>query len=393
MLKKLLLVLVMVAMLVPSAMAQDDENPTVAILRFGPLRPFELSEKGTIDMLLEYGIINEDEYAVVSERGDLEGENINILFGDAEFDFPTANLLVEEVLDQGADVIIAITTPVAQAAANATIDMDQPPIVLFNTVTSPYAAGFADTSCIKPDHITGSQALAPFETIVPLILLQNPDITTIGTIYNQAEANGVVGAETIQAVGEELGLTVELGPIAATADVGTAAEGLISRGVEAFMIPTDSTVTDGLPALLQVAEENGVPIFHADASQVYSGATVGAGLSYYQEGVDTARMLIAYLNGDIDIATTSISKQPGMAIAVNLDSANLQGIEISEELLEMADFVIENEESTEVDPELPEMEMEDRMAEDMAFLEGLMCTDELIEEQQAEFDAMMEEED
>ncbi len=390
MLKKLLLILVMLAMLVPPALAQDDENPTIAILRFGPLRPFELSEKGTIDMLYEYGILNDEEYATASERGDIEGENINLIFGDAEFDFPTANLLVEEVLDQGADVIIAITTPVAQAAANATIDMDLPPVVLFNTVTSPYAAGFADTSCIKPSHITGSQALAPYETIVPLILEQNPDIQVIGTLFNQAEANGVVSAEAIEAVGTELGLTVELGPIAATADVGTAAEGLVSRGIEAFMIPTDSTVTDGLPSLLSVAEENGIPIFHADASQVYSGATVGAGLSYYQEGVDTARMLIAYLNGDIAIETTAISKQPGMAIAVNLDSAAIQGIEVSEALLAMADFVIENEESTEVDPVLPEMELEDRMAEDMAFLEALMCTDEIIEEQQAEIDAQGE---
>lgn len=389
MFKKLLLILVVLAMLIPSAMAQD-ENPTVAIIRFGPLRPFELSEKGTIDMLWAYGLINEDEYAIVSERGDLEGENINIIFGDAEFDFPTANLLIEEALDKGADVIIAITTPVAQAATNATIEMDEPPIVLFNTVTSPYAAGIADTSCIKPDYITGSQALAPFETIVPLILVQNPDITTIGTLFNQAEANGVVGAESIKAVGEELGLTVELGPIAAAADVGTAAEGLISKGVEAFMIPTDSTVTDGLPALLSVAEENGVPVFHADASQVNSGVTVGAGLSYYQEGVDTARMLIAYLNGDIDIATTGISKQPGMSIAVNLDSADIQGITISEDLLAMADYVIENSESTEADPELPEMELEDRMAEDMAFLEALTCTDEIIAEQQAELDAQGE---
>lgn len=390
MLKKLLLLFVLVSMLiVPSAMAQD-ENPTIAIIRFGPLRPFELSEKGTIDMLLAYGLVNEDEYAMLAEREDLEGENVNIIFGDAEFDFPTANLLVEQALDQGADVIIAITTPVAQAATNATIEMDQPPIVLFNTVTSPYAAGIADTSCIKPDFLSGSQALAPFESIVPLILVQNPDITTIGTIFNQAEANGVVGAEAIKTVGEELGLTVELGPIAATADVGTTAEGLISKGVEAFMIPTDSTVTDGLPSLLAVAEENGVPVFHADASQVNSGATVGAGLSYYQEGVDTARMLIAYLNGDIDIATTGISKQPGMAIAVNLDSAAAQGVEISEDLLAMADYVIEGGESTEADPELPEMTLEDRMAEDSAFLENLMCTEEIIAEQQAELDAAAE---
>lgn len=391
MLKKLLLLIVLVAMLlVPATMADDHENPTVAILRFGPLRPFELSEKGTIDMLLEYGLVNEDEYAMLAERQDIEGENINVIWGDAEFDFPTANLLVEQALDQEVDVIIAITTPVAQAAANATIDMDMPPVVLFNTVTSPYAAGFADTSCIKPDHITGSQAFAPYESIVPLIMAQDPDVQVIGTIFNQAEANGVVSAEAIAQAGEDLGLTVELAPIAATADVGTAAEGLVSKGVQAFMIPTDSTVTDGLPTLLAVAEENGIPIFHADASQVYSGATVGAGLSYYQEGVDTARMLISYLNGDLDIAMAEISRQPGMAIAVNLDSASAQGVEISEELLAMVDFTIENEESSEVDPELPDMELEDRMAEDSAFLDNLMCTEDKIAEQQAELDASSE---
>ena len=388
MLKKLFLIIALLSILViPSAMAQDNDNPTIAILRFGPLRPFELSEKGTVDMLEAYGLVNAEERAMLDERQDLEGENINVIWGDAEFDFPTANLLVENALDQGVDVIIAITTPVSQAAANATIDMDDPPIVLFNTVTSPYAAGFADTSCIKPSHITGSQALSPYESIVPLILVQNPDIQVIGTLFNQAEANSVVSTGIIAEVAEELGLTLELAPITATSEVGTAAEGLVSKGVEAFMIPTDSTVSDGLPALLAVSEENGIPIYHADSSQVYAGATVGAGLSYYQEGVDTARMLIAYLNGELDIETAGISKQPGMALAINLDSAMAQGIEVSEDLLAMADFVIENEESTEADPVLPEMELEDRMAEDTAFLENLFCTEEIIAEQQAELDA------
>ena len=391
MLKKLLLITTLLSLLIiPIAVADYHENPTIAIIRFGPLRPFQLSEKGTVDMLEVYGLISAEERAILDERRNLDGENINIIWGDAEFDFPTANLLVEGALDRGADVIITITTPVSQAAANATIDMDEPPIVLFNTVTSPYAAGFADTPCIKPSHITGSQALAPYESIVPLILAQNPDIAVIGTMYNSAEANGVVSAAAIAATGEALGLTVELAPITASADVGIAAEGLVSKGVQAFMIPTDSTVTDGLPALLTVAEENSIPVFHADSSQVYSGVTVGAGLSYYQEGVDTARMLIAYLNGEIDIETTGISKQSGMAIAVNLDTANVQSITISDELLAMADFVIENSESNEADPQLPEMSLEDRMAGDLAFLEGHVCTPERIAEEQAELDASNE---
>lgn len=358
------------------AIAQEDEVPTVAIIRFGPLQPFELSEKGTIDVL--------------EANGYIDGENINIIFGDAAFDFPTANQLIEDAIDEGADVIIAITTPVAQAAVNATLDMDNPPVVLFNTVTDPYIAGLADASCIKADHVWGSQALAPYASVVDLLFDFNPDIQTVGYLYNNAEANSVASTEIVTAIADEVGLTLEIQTINETAEVGLAAEALVEQGVEAFLIPTDSTVSDALPAILQVSEEVGIPIVHADTGQVYTGATMAAGLSYYQEGIDTAQVLIAYLNGDLDITETSIARQAGFRIAVNLDSAALQGIEIPEAILESADFVIQDGESSEATPELnmSEGDMADAAA---TYLEGLACSAELIEEQQAELDAMSDE--
>lgn len=358
------------------ATAQEDDVPTVAIIRFGPLQPFELSEKGTLDVLEANGFV--------------DGENINIIFGDAAFDFPTANQLVEDAIDEGADVIIAITTPVAQAAVNATLEMENPPVVLFNTVTDPYIAGLASASCIKPDHVWGSQALAPYADVVDLLFELNPDIQTVGYMYNNAEANSVASTEIVTALAEEAGLTLEIQTVNETAEVGIAAEALVERGVEAFLLPTDSTVSDGLPALLQVSEEVGIPIVHSDSGQVYGGATIAEGLSYYQEGIDTAQILIAYLNGELDIATTRIAVQAGTQLAINLDSAALQGVEIPEALIERAAYVIEGGESSEVPPELDmsEGDMADAAA---AYLESLACTPELIEEQQAELDAMSDE--
>lgn len=391
MLKKVVILIALFMMvIVPSATAQEMDIPNIAIIRFGPLRPFMLSQKGTLDMLEAYGYLSAEERATLEEAGNVEGENAIISIGDAEFDFPTANLLVEDALDKGANVIIAITTPVSQAAVNATLDLENPPIVLFNTVTSPYAAGIAQKACIKPDYVTGSQALPPYDGIMPLLQVMNPDISVVGTIFNNAEANSVAAIEIMQEIATELGFTLEAQPVTASAEVGTAAEALVTKGVEAFLIPTDSTVTDGMPALLAVAEENGLAILHADASQVNAGATVAAGLSYYQEGVDTGRMLIYYLKGELDIATTGISLQPGMAIGINLDSAAAQGVELPQELLDMADFAIEGGASTEVDPVLPEMTMEDMEAGDVAFLDSLLCTQERIDEQQAELDAETE---
>jgi putative ABC transport system substrate-binding protein len=372
-----LLLLLLIALLafasVAPAAAQDDDVPTVAIIRFGPLPPFQLSQQGTLDELEAYGYV--------------DGENINLIFGDAGLDFPTANALIEDALDDGADILITITTPVTQAAVNATQDLAEPPIILFNTVTDPYAAGIAQAACIKPDNIWGSQALPPYANIMPLLFEVVPDLERVGYIYTPTEANAVASTAIVEPLAEELGVELIIKTITDASEISAAAEAAVDDGAQIFFTPTDSTVGDGMPALIQVAADNGMAVVHSDSAMAYSGATMGAGLSYYQEGVDTARVLIAYLNGDIDIATTGISKQPGMRIGINLDTVALQGIEISDSLMERADFFIENGESSETTPSLPDVSMEELETMDADFVNGLFCSEERIAEQMEELEA------
>ncbi len=373
----LLMVILLVTVSLTPVAAQDDDIPTVAIIRFGQLTPFERSQQGTLDVLEAYGYV--------------DGENINLIFGDATFDFPTASALVEDAIDEGADVIVTITTPVTLAAINATQDMEDPPIIMFNTVTEPYAAGIAQSSCIHPPHVWGSQALPDYASIMPLMFEVIPDLETVGYIYTPAEPNGVASTAIIVPLAEELGIELVVQTITDTSEVGIAAEAAVSGGAQAFLIPTDSTVGAGLAAILQVAEEVGIPVFFGDSGQVYEGTTIGAGVSYYQEGVDTGRMLVAYLNGEVDIATTRISRQTGFILAVNLDTANAAGVEIPQDFLDRADFVIENGESSEGEPSLPEMSMDDMMAADSEWVGGLVCTDEDIQEQQEMLDSASDE--
>ena len=395
--KKLLIGLLIVAVLVAGpALAQADEKPTIAIMSFGYHSNVNLSVKGTLDMLQAYGYIDQEERAVLDQRQDLEGEGINIFWGDAAYDIGFANLMVRDALDRDPDALITITTPVAQIAANATLDMEDPPIVIFNVVSNPYAAGIADASCIKPAHISGSQFLAPYDRIVPLMLMQNPDMQVVGTIFTSNEPSGVFGASQISAIGEALGLQVESASIISVADLTIAAEGLVSKGIEAFILPTEATVASGLPTIIQVANEHGLPVMYTAGNAVYRGATIGAGVySYFKEGVIAARMLVAHLEGAIDIAAAGINLQSDMSVGVNLDVAAAQETEISQELLAVADFVVENGQSSEgvtpglpeVNPFLEDMPLEERRAADLAFLAELECTPEIIAEQQAQLDA------
>ncbi len=397
---KILIGLLITALLAAApAQAQDDDKPTVAILYFGSFANINLSIKGTLDMLQAYGYINQEERAELNQRQDLEGERINIIWGDAGFDFGYASLMVRDALARDPDALITITTPVTQIAANATLEMDDPPAVIFNVVGNPYFAGIASAPCVKPSHISGSQFLAPYDRIVPLLLLQDPEMQVVGTIFTASEASGVFGANAITAVGESLGLQVERVSIVSAADLTIAAEGLVSKGIEAFILPTEATVASGLPSIIQVANEHGLPVMYTAGNAVYRGATIGAGVySYFKEGVIAARMLVAHLEGEIDIASTRINVQSDMSVGVNLDAAAVQEMEISQALLAVADFVIEDGQSSEgVTPQLPEvnpylddMPLDQRRDADLAFLAELHCSDEMIAEQMAELEAAAE---
>jgi len=390
--------LLTVALLIAApALAGDDGKPTIAILRYGGGALTALAEKGILDMLEAYGLATADERAILDQSKDLEGERINVIYGDADFDIPAANLMVKEAIDRGADTLLTLSTPVSQIAANITRQMDDPPAIIFAIVTAPYFAGIADAPCVKESHIAGTQTDVPYDEFVPLLKVQDPNMKVIGTIVNLAEPNSVFGAERIAELAEQLGMQVETAPVIAVADLSLASASLLSKGVEAIVLPASYTTSIGLAAIVDTAEEHGgIPVFSIVAQHVYRGATVGADFySLYREGVIAARMLIAHLNGDIDISRLSVNFLPGFTVAINLDAAAEAGVDISDELLAMADWTIEDGVSTEgVTPDLPEIGIEltdlpldERRAADLEFLTGLHCTDEMIAEQRAELEA------
>ena len=322
---------------------QAEDKPTVAFLRFGSFIAFTSIENAVLDTLLGAGLVSEEERALLHARENLEGERINVHWNDANFDFAAVNAIVEDALDRGADALIVLSTPTAQAAVNITADMDDPPIVLFTSVFNPFEAGIAQASCLKPSHVSGVESVTQYEDIVPLLLLQNPDIEVIGTIFSSAETSGQSGAEAIVAAAEAHGLTVEVAAISSIANLTIAAQSLVDKGVEAFLLPSDMLTMSGLPAIMQIAIENGIPVFHSTAHTISLGATVSAGTAEYAlQGNLIGAMLAGYLTGELDIASTGIALVDQLDVGLNLDSASAQGIEISPSLMEQASMLLQD---------------------------------------------------
>ena len=391
---KLLLVLLIAALLaVGPALTQDDDKPTIAFLRYRATGTEDIAKPGIWDVLQAHELISPSERELLDENLDLNGEHINVFWLDAASDVTNINAMVEKTLDRGADILLTFSTPVTQITANITKEMDDPPVLLFAIVSAPYSAGIADSPCIKMPHVSGTHLTIPYEQYVGLSKLQSPDIQTIGTIVDPAQTQSVYGVSQITQFAEALGLNVEVASIASAADLPQATASLADKGVEMVMIGAGYTESRGIPAVLGVAKDYGIPVFGVSPRMIYHGAVVGAGFNdFYGEGVTVGQMIAAYVNGTLDVTATAISSRVDIGVAVNLDTAEEMGIAVADSILDSAVMVIEGGELNVLSepPSLPEMTLEERMAEDAAFLAELECTPERIAEEQAALDAAAE---
>ena len=395
--KAVLLPILISLLLAPASIAQDDGKPTVAFLKWGDSRNVALAEKAIMDMLEVYGFINEDERAMLEDERSFEGENLNFIYGDALFDRMEANAIIDKAIDRDADVLVTFTTQMTQMTYYAIREFIDPPKLIFTVTSGPYITGVADSSCVKPDFVIGTVPVTNYEDIVPLLLRQDPDMKVAGTIYSPAQRASEVGAARIAALGESMGLKIEAETIMATPDLYQAVENLANRGAEAIIIPIFTF--QGFQLLLSLSYDYGLPVLFSAPQNAYRGGTIGGGFfGLYKQGAIAGNMLIAYLNGDIDIAKTSIYESDDFAFAVNLDAADLQDVEISQDLLDGAAYIVEDGQTAqgvtaafpEVEIALPDMPIEERRAADLAFLADLECTPEMIAEQRAALDAAEE---
>ncbi|MCY4144912.1 MAG: ABC transporter substrate binding protein [Chloroflexi bacterium] len=378
----------------PVATAQDDDKPTIAWMKWGDSSNVGLAEKAILDVLEVYGFINSDERALLDDERSIEGERINIIYGDALFSPLEANVLIDEAFDKDVDVFITFTTRMTQIVYYAIREFIDPPKLIFTVTSGPYITGVAQSSCIKPDFVTGTVPVTKYEDIVPLLLMQDPDMKVAGAIYSPQQRASEVGVARITQIAESLGLTIVAEPIFATVDLYQAVANLADQGVEAIIIPIFTFQGFGL--LLSLSHDYGLPVVFSAPQNAYRGGTIGGGFyGLYKQGVIAGNMLIGHLNGDLDIGTSSIYESEDFAFAVNLDAASLQDVEISQTLLDGAAYIVENGQSAqgvtrqypEAEINLPEMTFEERRAADLAFLAGLECTPERIAEQQARLDA------
>ena len=203
-------------------------------------------------------------------------------------DHASLNQIGADLVADGVDVIVAVATPTAATMLAAVEDTDIP--VVYSAVTDPAAAGF-DTE----PYITGTSDALNTDAIMNLILAVNPDIDTIGLLYDLSQDASTQAIADAKAFCDEKGIKYIEKNGTTTAEVQMAAEALIASGVKAVFTPTDNTVMTAELSIYETFAEAGVQHYTGADSFALNGAFMGYGVDYVQLGEATADMVVELL--------------------------------------------------------------------------------------------------
>ena len=300
--------------------AKKDNLPTIAVV--------QLMEHTSLNII--YKAFMEQ----IESLGYKDGETAHIIFKNAQGDISNIATIMQTLKGENPDVVVPITTPVAQGA----MELAATTPVVFTAVTDPVAAGVVTDFNITDKGMTGTSDIIQVDKILDLALEITPDIKNIGYIYNSGEDNSVSNLEKVEAYAGAHNLTISTTAITSSSELQSAAATMVEK-VDAIFVANDNTVAEAMPILMSVANAAKVPVYVGADSMVMDGGFATVGIDYNNLGKETANMVDEVLKGKKTSEIPVKVSKDDLNIYINTDTAAALGIKIPENILSSEKFV------------------------------------------------------
>lgn len=262
------------------------------------------------------------------------GVKIGWTFQSAQGNNATAAQIARKFVGEQPDVILAISTPAAQAVVAATRNIP----VVYGAVTDPVAAQLVKSMQASGSNVTGvSDRLVP-EKQADLIKRLLPSVKKVGMIYNPAEANSVVAVREMKEALSRIGVALIEAAAPRSVDVGQAARRLVGK-VDVIYTGTDNNVVAAYEAVVKVGNDAKIPLVAADTGSIRRGAVAALSVNYRDLGNQAGRQIARILKGE-QPANMPSETSDKLLLVLNMDAARKQGVEISKQLQSEASEIL-----------------------------------------------------
>ena len=246
---------------------------------------------------------------------------------DAGGEYANCGTIVDGLVAEDVDLILANATYPLQAAASATAD-----IPVLGTSVTDYATALSieDWTGTVGGNISGTSDLAPLDQQAAMLNELFPDAVNVGLLYCSGEPNSVYQVETIQGYLEDMGYTCTQYAFTDVNDLSSVAQ-TACDGSDVIYIPTDNTAAANTETIANVVIPAGVPVI-AGESGICSGCGVATlSISYYDIGYKTGEMAAQILTGEADISTMPVEYAPNVTKMYNAANCEALGLTMPED--------------------------------------------------------------
>jgi len=260
------------------------EFPSIAVMQIRSTPILDLHVEGIIDRLQELGFMAPDKR--------------NMKLFNPQGDLGTANTIAREIANGPYEMVITSSTLSLQTFAKANQTTGK--LHVFGAVTYPAGTGIGITgpgADQHPPYLAGIGTFQPVKRAFLVARQLNPAIKKIGVVWNPGEQCSEACLKEAHEICNELGIELIEAIATNTSEVSEAIRSLMGRGVQAVWIGGDTVATSSAGMIINVAKQNGIPVFTNDPVDVKIGALFGVGADYYTVGIYTADMVAAILRG------------------------------------------------------------------------------------------------
>lgn len=213
-------------------------------------------------------------------------DKVEISYKNAQGDFGTAQIIAQEFKNTS-DIVVAISTPSAQAAVNNI--KDKP--IFFAAITNPESAG------VLAENVTGVSDRSPVKKQVELIKEILPETKKIGVVYNTSEQNSFYLTDEFKKEAEKNGYEVVIKGITNVNEIASALDTILPE-IDVLYTTIDNTIASTYPLIIEKSKKANKPVIGATKNYVDQGALASEGISDYKVGYQTGEMIVKYLKGE-----------------------------------------------------------------------------------------------
>lgn len=268
-------------------------------------------------------------------KGYEQGKNLELEYKTAQGNPTIASQIARQFVGEGADVLVGIATPSAQALAATTRSIP----VVFTAVSDPVGAKLIKSLDNNSGNVTGLSDLSPVAQHIDLMQEFDPELKSIGVVYNPGEANSVALMKLLKTEAAKRNIEVNESTALKSADIKSATQAIVAKS-DVIYAMIDNTVASAIAGMVAAADQANKPVFAASVTYIESGAVIGLGADYYDVGVQTADYVAAILEGKkpselpVRVATAS-------ELIINKQAAEKLGITIPQSILDRAQDITE----------------------------------------------------